>query len=680
MLPRLPHIVLATLLTAIAGTACAQPAPAPQVAATSPAPTPELAAAPASAPPMPRIEPLQDPALPRIEQALSEASRGGPGGLPGGLADHPLARWVAFAGLSRDLERSDESQVVGFIARHRDEAVGAEMRRLWLASRSRRNDHAGFLRAWDDSITDKALRCAWLEARHHLDQVDADWTREAQSIWLSSGRSLPDACDPVFDALGARGGLPDELRWQRLDMAAEKWEPGVMRSVARGFSGADRSLAEDYADFIAAPHARALQWPRTDRSRWVASHGLARLGKDDPDRAEAMLPQYAQALGFTEADRGRVLFQVALWTVASYHPGGAERLARVPEASYDKQLHEWRVREALSRSDWPGALAAIRRMEPEQRNDSRYQYFEARLAELTGDAATAQEKYRAAARAPEFHGFLAADRLELPYALCPRGIEADQATQAAVAADPALQRAIGLYRIGRHRWAVLEWNDAVSRLSDAGRHYAVAIAQANGWFDRAVFSLRGEGENRLYTLRFPLHHDEEIRREAARNRIDPAWVAAEIRAESIFNPEARSPADARGLMQVLPATGAGVARRIGHAWAGGESLYDPETNIILGAAYLRQMLDDNDGKPYFAIAGYNAGPTPLARWRAQRPGMDADFWIETITYKETRDYVARVLAFSVIYDWRLDGDALRLTDRMEGRTGGPRKGFACPAG
>ena len=59
--------------------------------------------------------------------------------------------------------------------------------------------------------------------------------------------------------------------------------------------------------------------------------------------------------------------------------------------------------------------------------------------------------------------------------------------------------------------------------------------------------------------------------------------------------------------------------------------------------------------------------------------MDPDFWIETISYKETRDYVARVLAFSVIYDWRLDGDATRVTERMHGRLDGPRKRFACPA-
>ena len=681
------HIVLAALLGTVAGSACAQPAPGglAESQAPAPAPAPELAptpeGTPAAAPPELDIEPLQDPALPRIERALSDAAAGRMHAVPADLADHPLYRWIEHAALVRDMAPADEARVQAFLRQYEAEAVAAETRRLWLAAMARHRAPGAFLRAWDDGITDTALRCAWLHARHQQGQQGQhgeDWTREAQSIWTSSGRSLPDACDPVFDALAAQGGLPDALRWQRLEMAAEKWEPGVMRSIARGFAVADRALAEDYADFIAAPHARALQWPKTDRSRWVASHGLARLGKEAPDRAESMLPQYARALEFTEADRGRVLFQVALWTVASYLPGGAERLARVPAASYDPQLHEWRVREALSRSDWPAALEAIRAMGPEQRNDSRYQYFEARLAELTGDAATAQEKYRAAARQPEFHGFLAADRLGLPYALCPRGVEADEATRRAVEADPGLRRAIGLHRIGRHRWAVLEWSRAVDGFSDAGRHYAVAMAQANGWFDRAVFALRGEGENRLYGLRFPLHHDEEIRREAARNDIDPAWVAAEIRAESIFNPGARSPADARGLMQVLPSTGAAVARRIGHAWEGGQSLYDPETSIVLGTAYLRQMLDETGGKPYFAIAGYNAGPAPLARWRSQRPGMDADFWIETISYKETREYVARVLAFSVIYDWRLGGDALRLTDRMEGRTDGPRKQFQCP--
>ena len=184
----------------------------------------------------------------------------------------------------------------------------------------------------------------------------------------------------------------------------------------------------------------------------------------------------------------------------------------------------------------------------------------------------------------------------------------------------------------------------------------------------------------LYSLRFPLHHDDSIRRESARNAIDPAWVAAEIRAESIFNPKARSPANAMGLMQVLPATGAAVAKSIGLTnYGGAASLYDPDTNIAIGTAYLRQLMNKYEGLPYVTIAAYNAGPTPTARWQSQRPGFDPDIWIETISYKETREYVARILAFSVIYDWRLNGDALPVTDRMNGRLQAKRKTFACAA-
>ena len=122
----------------------------------------------------------------------------------------------------------------------------------------------------------------------------------------------------------------------------------------------------------------------------------------------------------------------------------------------------------------------------------------------------------------------------------------------------------------------------------------------------------------------------------------------------------------------------GLARRLGLPWRGAESLYDADTNIALGTAYLRKVLDRYGGKPYFAIAGYNAGPSPLQRWQSERPGMDADFWIETISYKETREYVARDLAFSTIYDWRLDGKAVPLTDRMHGRHTSERKSFVCP--
>ncbi|MDQ2702417.1 MAG: lytic transglycosylase domain-containing protein [Pseudomonadota bacterium] len=590
-----------------------------------------------------------------------------------------IAGWLEYEALRRDIDRLPIAAGEDFIERHRGQAVAEAFRAIWLPAMSRREEWRAFNASWSPAIKSTSLRCMSLNARAKAGGADAQWVADAQAMWRSTGESLPGACDEPFELLAEKGGLTPVLRWERFDKAVAEWNVGVMRTAAEGLPDAERKLADRYADFMTRPGDDALSWPKTGRSRLVASHGLAKLGRSNPDAAEARLPRFAQALDFTEADRGRVLYQVALWTVASYDPGSQRRLAAVPASSYDERLHEWQVREALSRSDWPVALAAIRAMGDEQRSDSRWTYFEGRLLALTGDEAGARAAWQRAALIPEFHGFLAADRLGEPYALCPWLLQTDPATKAAVAADPAMVRAMQLFRMDRKDWALLEWNDALDGFDDAQRRIAVDVAQDNGWFDRAVFALgRTPDERRLYALRFPLHHDATIRREAARQDLDPAWVAAEIRAESVFDPKARSAANARGLMQVVPATGAAEARRLGLPWRGADSLYDPDTNIALGTAYLRKVLDRYGGKPYFAIAGYNAGPTPLQRWQSERPGMDADFWIETISYKETREYVARVLAFSTIYDWRLDGTAVPLTARMEGRHTGARKSFVCP--
>ncbi|MET7142769.1 transglycosylase SLT domain-containing protein [Xanthomonas sp. PPL139] len=621
-----------------------------------------------------------DAQRPAIRSAIDDAEQGRFDPVrAAAFKQHPLYGWLEYANLRRTIDKVSDAQAQDFLKRYAGQPVAESFRALWLPALARREDWPALLANWKPT-ENLGLRCAQLNARQATGRADAQWVDEAQALWRNAGKSLPDACDPVFAVLQARGGMTDALRWARVEAAADAQQPAVMRAAARGLPAADLALANDYAAFLDAVHLRALSWPRTERSRKVAVDGLEKLAKADPDAAERQLPQFAQALQFSEAQRGAVLYQIALWTVASYGPDSARRLNAVPESAYDERLHEWRAREAMARGDWPAALAAIRKMPPAQRNDSRWQYFEARLAEKTGNPSEAQRLYRAAASSATFHGFLAADRLKQPYALCPWEPNDSAQAQAAVARDPALIRALELFKIDRAGWAVAEWNDALSRFDDTQRRLAVEVASANGWFDRAVFGLgKRPEEQRLYTLRFPLHHAETIRREAGRNAIDPAWVAAEIRAESVFNPNARSPANAMGLMQVVPATGASVARTLSLAGYGGAaSLYDPDTNIAIGTAYLRQLLNTY-GLPYLTIAAYNAGPGPASRWQTQRPGHDPDFWIETVSYKETREYVARILAFSVIYDWRLNGDALPVTERMLGKLDAPRKKFVCAA-
>jgi len=614
---------------------------------------------------------------PQIRAALEAAERGqfNAAQYPG-LNSHPLYGWVELVDLKRNIDTLSTSQAQSFLKRYEGQAVSDSLRSAWLPALARRQDWPTFRAAWKPT-TNVALQCAELNARQAMGKADAQWTTDAQALWRSTGKSLPDGCDPVFAILDSKGGLSPALRWERIDLAAAEQQPAVIRNIARGLPAADAALANDYAAFLDSVHPRALNWPKTERSRNMAAQGLMRLAKSAPAAAEMQLSQYADALGMNEQQRGKVLYEAALWTVASYEPDSARRLNAVPESVYDERLHEWRVREAMARGDWRAALTAVRKMPKTQREDSRWRYFEARLAEETGDQAEAQRLFREAAKSATFHGFLAADRLGLPYALCAWIPNESKQARAAVATDPAIVRAMELWKLERVGPATSEWNNALARFDDTKRRIAVEVARDSGWFDRAVFSLKGAEEQRLYELRFPLHHDATIRREAARHALDPAWVAAEIRAESIFNPKARSGANAMGLMQVIPSTGAAVAKRLGIPYGGASDLYDSDTNIAIGTAYLREM-ENKYGVPYVAIAAYNAGPAPTARWQSQRPNFDPDFWIETISYKETREYVARILAFSVIYDWRLNGNALPVTDRMLGRVEAKRKSFTCP--
>ncbi len=601
--------------------------------------------------------------------SLEEATR---------FSREPVYPWLQATILRGQIASVTAEQLVPVLDQLGNQPAGRWLRSAWLGQLAKREDWRGYRAAYRGS-DDPGLRCADLRSRTGFEE-DARWITDARQLWLT-GTSLPDHCNAPMTRLAELGKLDDPLRWQRIDLAVEEAEVGLIRSIARGMGPEAAKLALTYADFIAAPRLPLPTWPDSERSRNVVAVALGQLARRDPGRARQLLEQ-VPASALDANGRGRVAYQVALWNVASYLPGSAERLNAVPMAAYDEKLHEWRVREAISRGDDAAALAAIAAMGATQRADSRWQYFEARLRERLGQSDAARQLYSRAAQSPGFHGWLAADRLQIPYALCALEPVADAKLVRRVAEHPGLARALELFAIDRIDPATREWASAVKPMPDAERRIAVQRAIAGGWFDRAVFGMGATPDDtRHYSLRFPLHHERDIRAQSQVNGLDPAWVAGQTRAESSFMPRARSAADARGLMQVLPGTGALISKRLGLAWRGGESLYEPDTNIRLGTAYMRQMLDRYGGLPYLAIAAYNAGPSPVDRWRDARAKLEPDFFIETIPYKETRDYVARVLAFSVVYDWRLNGNAAPLSERILGRVvteAARRKPFTCP--
>jgi soluble lytic murein transglycosylase len=140
---------------------------------------------------------------------------------------------------------------------------------------------------------------------------------------------------------------------------------------------------------------------------------------------------------------------------------------------------------------------------------------------------------------------------------------------------------------------------------------------------------------------FPLDYWPLIKKYSDAHDLDPYLMTALISQESTFTPDVRSAANAYGLMQLIPPTARTVSRQLGIRYSQ-RILTQPETNIRLGMKYFKGMVD-RFGGAYYALAGYNAGPHRVVRWKAERPGFSQDEFIDDIPFQETQNYVKRIL-------------------------------------
>ena len=146
-----------------------------------------------------------------------------------------------------------------------------------------------------------------------------------------------------------------------------------------------------------------------------------------------------------------------------------------------------------------------------------------------------------------------------------------------------------------------------------------------------------------WRILFPEAWWEAIKTGSSKNKLDPYLVASLIRQESEFNPNAISPANAYGLMQLLPSVGKAMAREEGITHFETFQLLDPVTNIRLGTRYLRHTLDRFGGVAEYALAAYNAGDDRVFDWQAAGPYQGIDEFVESIPFTETREYVEAIL-------------------------------------
>jgi len=211
--------------------------------------------------------------------------------------------------------------------------------------------------------------------------------------------------------------------------------------------------------------------------------------------------------------------------------------------------------------------------------------------------------------------------------------------------------ALSELRAGRNQHP--ESEDALSyvmaRIYISKRDYDSAISSLKRAFPDYNFRPMASLPSDVWDVLFPVRHWGTISDQASKLKIDPNLVLGLIRQESAFEENAKSKANARGLMQVLPSTGKKLAKQARITRYNAKKLYQPETNIILGTRFFASILQQY-GKAELALAAYNAGDSRVERWLQEFGNIDMVEFVEQIPFAETRGYVKQVLSNKVHYD------------------------------
>ena len=307
-------------------------------------------------------------------------------------------------------------------------------------------------------------------------------------------------------------------------------------------------------------------------------------------------------------------------------------------------------------------------------SQARAQYWLGRALEASGDKTKARSAYgKAANYQTSYYGMLAAEKLGLTLdeSLLSNAPPAGSWKGAGYAKSSVLEAAARMAAAGNEQLSARFMLHLGESLSDAELGTLAGLALDLGQYRSAVLIAKAATERGLVfpSAYFPV---PDMIPEAL--PVSRALALSIARRESEFDPEARSPAGALGLMQMLPATAAEVAKDQGIKFSKAKLASDPAYNATLGAAYLKELVDQFGPSVALVASGYNAGPGRPRGWvdafgDPRLASTDVVDWVEMIPFTETRTYVMRVVEGVVIYRAKLRGTAgpVNISDELTGR-------------
>jgi len=584
------------------------------------------------------------------------------------LNDYVLVPYLDYNDLIKRLNKRPVKEVNAFLEAHSNSYLSHRLRAQWLLVLSKQKQWPLFVEFYQPDFKSTAIECSFIYARVKMGQLSA--LKETPRIWVSH-KSLPKACDPLFKLWKSKKGLTDDIAWQRYTLALAHGKTSLARYITSLMSPAYQEYAKKMYKVYSYPatiRSKTLYVGSSPQMQDIISFGIRRYAKHNVNDAIRQWLRYESNQLFDS--------HIAIKTKAELvkrliRKGHIERATKWIKASPELQSLaslEPLIHKALTQQHWQEVVNYIDLLSPTERSKERWQYWQARALEKLDSSKTTQENvkkiYTKLAQERSFYGFLSADILGAKYNLQHKTPRENAQLRQTLKNMPTIAIAKELWLTGKTLDARQQWRFALTQLPPEHIIMAGDIAKDWGKHNQAIQSMIFAKQWDMLDIRFPLAYQEEINTIASTINMPPTLIFAIARQESAFLENATSRAGARGLMQLMPATAKQTAKKGGIKHTTSD-LFTPSHNILLGSFYLKELLTKYNNNTVHATAAYNAGPGRVDKWLKKRPAsLPFDIWIETIPFKETRGYVKNVMAYTVIYAYRLGDEKLKIKTQL----------------
>ena len=567
------------------------------------------------------------------------------------LEGYPLYAYAQKYWLLQQLSLDSRSGILDFLAQNEGKPVAINVRKRWLQLLQDANRTSTFFKDYRPGISAE-LDCYYLNRRYGSTISEAQLNEKVTPLWMVS-YSQPKACDPVFRRWKNAGLQTQDRLISRIVLASKEGNLRLAGFLARSLEQPYQYLGNLWRDAYRSPHrlTRMKRFPGlvNEQESAAFSFAMSRMVWSEPKCVQDALAKAKSSLKLSDAQIASITQNIALSLAVDQDPDAIAWLQRAYDLSPNDDALRWLVASSIRQGQWQQTVNIIDSAQSSLTDDIAYTYWKGRSLQALGANDLSQQSLTKAAGQRHYYGFLASAQLGVAPTLKSQPAEWSDDDTAALLQQPQIQIAYELFQQQRYSEARREWRSAMRTLSIEEKRQAALLAHEWQWFDQSIALLSQVGEKDDVARRFPLANDSNIQPLAMEYQIDPAWALAIARRESAFMVDAVSSAGARGLMQVLPSTANYLQQRNVRY----STLFEPDTNVTLGVQYLQYLMNKVNDNTLLATASYNAGWRRVLAWLPEEQPVEADIWIESIPYRETRNYVKAVLAYKFIYQMQL---------------------------